>query len=70
MKPQLEAGNVSQFPGGWVTGGHHHARLKDVSSRMYIHTRWPDSCLQCRLLPSTALRWLGSDVASCKDVRY
>lgn len=70
VEPWFEAGNVSQSPEGWVTGGHHHAWLKDVSSRLYVYARWPDSCLWCRLLPSIDLHWLYSDVASCEDVRY
>lgn len=65
----LEA-SVSPSPEGWVTGGHHHAWVKDVSSRIYIHPRWPDSRLPCGLLRSIALHWLHSDVASYKDVRY
>lgn len=68
MEYWLEAGKVSQAAEGWITGGPHHAWLKDVLSRIRVHVQWPDSCLQCRLLPN--LNLLDSDISSCKDVRF
>lgn len=38
MESWLEAGKVSQPSEGWITGGHLHAWLKDVLSRICKHT--------------------------------
>lgn len=43
MESWLEAGKVSQAAEGWITGGFHHAWLKDVLSRIRVHAQWPDS---------------------------